>query len=79
MIYLIKLGCCSSDMSTAILMTLVALARSDEIKNEWICEESDLKGNCSSSPKFKYFMKEIIDNIDNYEYSDHYYCPSVYY
>ncbi|XP_026814022.1 uncharacterized protein LOC113554396 [Rhopalosiphum maidis] len=57
------------------LMTLVTLARSDEIKNEWICEESDLKGNCSSTPKFKYFIKEIIDNIDNYEYSDNYYCP----
>ncbi|XP_025199481.1 uncharacterized protein LOC112597583 [Melanaphis sacchari] len=57
-----------------VITTLITLVRS-EIEGEWICEEIDLKGNCSDSPEIKNFIDITINKINNYEYQDNYYCP----
>lgn len=50
-----------------------------QILVEWICEDTNTMGNCSTIPRITDLLHIISDNSDNYEYTDLHYCPSVYY
>ncbi|XP_015369525.1 PREDICTED: uncharacterized protein LOC107165685 [Diuraphis noxia] len=50
------------------------LAKS-QILVEWICEDTNAMGNCSTIPRITDLLQIISDNSDNYEYTDIHYCP----
>lgn len=58
--------------------TFIMLAKSD-FKIDWICEETNAMGNCSTVPKITDWLEVLAANIDTNEYTDFNYCPSVYY
>lgn len=79
--------------STATLMMLAKPGISNEFelsKNsnqliksgiviDWICEETTLMGNCSTTPKLTDWLEILSDKIFTDEYTDFNYCPLVYY
>ncbi|KAL5241735.1 hypothetical protein ACI65C_009145 [Semiaphis heraclei] len=58
-------------LSTA---TFIMMAKS-QILVEWICEDTNTMGNCSTIPRITDLLHIISDNSDNYEYTDLHYCP----
>ncbi|XP_008182368.1 uncharacterized protein LOC100575730 [Acyrthosiphon pisum] len=57
-----------------VISTCCVCVRSD-FSIEWICEETNAIGNCSTIPKITDWLQFLADNIDNDEYTDLYYCP----
>lgn len=46
-----------------------------EFSIDWICEETNAIGNCSTIPKITDWLQFLADNIDSEEYTDLHYCP----
>lgn len=69
-----KSGFPSSGMFTVTLTTLVK----SEHAFEWICEDINQMGNCSSLPNFSLLLKNMDDDSKTNKYSNTYYCPLVY-
>jgi len=79
-------------LSTATLLMLAKSGISNEFelsKNvnqmiksgiviDWICEETSLMGNCSTTPKLTDWLEILSDKIFTDEYTDFNYCPLVY-
>jgi len=80
-------------LSTATLMMLVKSGISNEFEEsenvsqfvksgiaiDWICEETNSMGNCSTTPKLTDWLETLSDKIFTDEYIDLNYCPLVYY
>lgn len=57
-----------------VISTFIMLAKSD-FKIDWICEETNAMGNCSTVPKITDWLEVLAANIDTNEYTDFNYCP----